>query len=75
MSTPTTMPNLRPIVRPTDPRLIAFARLVQSLRAVQKTSGSGYKDAESGTKATAIGKQVDAEIAAILTPPKPPCHG
>lgn len=58
-----------------DPKLIAFVKLVQSLRAVQKTSGSGYKDATSGGKASGLEKQVDAEIAAILTPPKPPCHG
>ena len=43
-----------------------FAKLVKELRTVQKSSGSGYKTSTASTQATALEKQVDAEIANIL---------
>ena len=49
-----------------DPRLVRLARLVQKLRAVQKSGGSGYKSAAISTEAAALEKQVDAEITQVL---------
>lgn len=46
--------------------LARFALLVRSLRVAQKSGGSGYKTPDDSTKATALEKQVDAEICRIL---------
>jgi hypothetical protein len=51
--------------------LHSFVRLVKSLRAVQKASGSGYKTAAAGTAAAALEKEVDAAIARVEMYPKP----
>lgn len=46
-----------------------LAKLVQQLRTVQKSSGSGYKTTTAGTQAKTLEKEVDAAIAKILKPP------
>lgn len=62
--------------RPAPFELHRLARMVRDLRKVQKTYGVGYRTAEGGSEATALEKQVDAEIARILgEPPIAPSSG
>ncbi len=49
--------------------LRAFAALVQQLRAVQKTGGSGYKTPADGKQALALEQKVDSAVARIMALP------